>query len=205
MSTLKITCVGDGTVGKTSLLYGFANNQLPSEYNPTVYDNYTASLTFKNKSYTLGLWDTAGQDEFDSIRVLSYPDTDVFLICFSVCHPNSFKNIKAKWYPELLKNNIKAPIILVGTKIDLLENETFRKQMSEKEVLPISKDMATNLKNEIKAKYYLECSSITAKGVKEVFEKCIEVLQEPEETNLIKKDSKDLGSNSSSNKKCIIL
>lgn len=191
-------------MGKTSLLYGFANNQLPSEYNPTVYDNYTASLSFKQKTYTLGLWDTAGQDEFDSIRVLSYPDTDVFLICFSVVHPNSFKNIKAKWYPELLKNNIKSPIILVGTKIDLLNNENFLKQMSEKEQRPITKDQAIQLQKEIKARFYVECSSITAKGVKEVFEKCVESLETEEPINN-SPNTKISSSTISPNKKCIIL
>ena len=50
---------------------------------------------------SLGLWDTAGQDDYDRLRPLSYPDTDVFLICFSIVNPNSFANVADKWSPEI--------------------------------------------------------------------------------------------------------
>lgn len=49
-----------------------------------------------NKPISLGLWDTAGQEDYDRLRPLSYPQTDVFLICFSVVSPPSFDNVKAK-------------------------------------------------------------------------------------------------------------
>lgn len=46
--------------------------------------------------YTLGLFDTAGQEDYDRLRPLSYPQTDVFLICFSVVAPASFENVREK-------------------------------------------------------------------------------------------------------------
>lgn len=46
--------------------------------------------------YTLGLFDTAGQEDYDRLRPLSYPQTDVFLVCFSVVSPSSFENVKEK-------------------------------------------------------------------------------------------------------------
>ena len=63
---------------------------------------------------TLSLWDTAGQENYDRVRPLGYPNTDVFLMCLSVVEPNSFNNIKAKWYPEIDHHCHGVPIILVG-------------------------------------------------------------------------------------------
>jgi small GTP-binding protein len=48
------------------------------------------------KTISLGLWDTAGQEDYDRLRPLSYPQTDVFLICFSVVSPPSFENVRTK-------------------------------------------------------------------------------------------------------------
>lgn len=63
---------------------------------------------------SLGLWDTAGQEDYDRLRPLSYPQTDVFLICFSVASPSSFENVTSKWYPEIKHHCPDAPMILVG-------------------------------------------------------------------------------------------
>ena len=49
----------------------------------------------------LGLWDTAGQEDYDRLRPLSYPQTDVFLCCFAVVSPDSYNNVKDKWIPEV--------------------------------------------------------------------------------------------------------
>lgn len=65
-------------------------------------------------SVSLGLWDTAGQEDYDRLRPLSYPQTDVFLICFSVASPSSFENVTSKWYPEIKHHCPDAPMILVG-------------------------------------------------------------------------------------------
>ena len=63
---------------------------------------------------SLGLWDTAGQEDYDRLRPLSYPQTDVFLICFSVVSPSSFENVTSKWCPEIKHHCADAPILLIG-------------------------------------------------------------------------------------------
>jgi GTPase SAR1 family protein len=74
------------------------------------------------KPINLGLWDTAGQEDYDRLRPLSYPQTDVFLVCFSVVAPASYDNVKTKWHPEVSHHCPNTPTILVGLKMDLRDD-----------------------------------------------------------------------------------
>uniref|UniRef100_A0A3Q4GA13 Cell division cycle 42 n=1 Tax=Neolamprologus brichardi TaxID=32507 RepID=A0A3Q4GA13_NEOBR len=92
---IKCVVVGDGAVGKTCMLIAFVTKAYPSEFIPTVLDNYSATVT-NGEKYNLGLWDTSGQEDYDRLRPLSYPQTDVFLVCFSVDSPESFQMVTNK-------------------------------------------------------------------------------------------------------------
>jgi len=166
--SLKLVVVGDGAVGKTCLLISYAKGEfLASEYVPTIFDNYVVELDASaggaKKKIELGLWDTAGQEEYDRIRPLSYPDSSVFLLCFSVVNKVSFQNVLDKWSPELQHYAPTVPIILVGTKSDLRETST--DCVSEKE--------AQDLVHKMKAVGFQECSAKTKTGVKEVMDAAI--------------------------------
>lgn len=68
--------------------------------------------------------DWSGQEDYDRLRPLSYPQTDVFLVCFSVTSPASFENVKEKWFPEVHHHCPGVPCLIVGTQVDLREDRS---------------------------------------------------------------------------------
>ncbi|KAF0035709.1 hypothetical protein F2P81_011021 [Scophthalmus maximus] len=181
MQTIKCVVVGDGAVGKTCLLISYTTNKFPSEYVPTVFDNYAVTVMIGGEPYTLGLFDTAGQEDYDRLRPLSYPQTDVFLVCFSVVSPSSFENVKEKWVPEITHHCPKTPFLLVGTQIDLRDDPSTVEKLAKNKQKPITPETAEKLARDLKAVKYVECSALTQKGLKNVFDEAILAALEPPE------------------------
>jgi len=176
MQSIKLVVVGDGAVGKTCLLIAYTSNSFPQEYVPTVFDNYSANVMVDGRMVSLGLWDTAGQEDYDRLRPLSYPGTDVFLLCFSVISPTSFANVKSKWFPEVSHHCPSAKMILVGTKIDLREDKDTVEGLKRKGQSPITSSEGMNLAREVGAVTYMECSALTQTGLKNVFDEAIKAV-----------------------------
>jgi len=168
---VKLVVVGDGAVGKTSLLIRFATGEFPNEYVPTVFENYTAQMKRETDVILLHLWDTAGQEDYDRLRPLSYPGADVVLLCFSTISQASYDAIKEKWAPEVHHFIPSIPHILVGTKIDLREEKHPDPNSGKFE--PITPEQGQKMANEINAIKYMEVSSKTGKGVQDVYNEAV--------------------------------
>ena len=180
MKHIKCVVVGDGAVGKTCLLISFTTNAFPGEYIPTVFDNYSTNVMYEDQAINLQLWDTAGQEDYKKLRPLSYPQTDVFIICFSLVSPTSLENVPNMWKPEIIEHCPETPFILVGMKCDLRDEfEEHADEFKQKGMEPIPQTRGEQMKKQIGARAYVECSALKQYHLKEVFDEAIKVVLHP--------------------------
>jgi Ras-related C3 botulinum toxin substrate 1 len=165
MLTIKAVVVGDGAVGKTSALISYTTNQFASDYMPTVFDNYSANVMVDGQVTHLMLWDTAGQEDYDRLRPLSYPQSDVMLVCFDVNSRPSMNNVRNKWLPEVRYHAADTPVLLVGTKVDL--------RSASRGGNAVTKEEGEQFAAAEQCAGYRECSSLTQEGLKGVFDAAI--------------------------------
>ncbi|KAK9472806.1 small GTPase superfamily [Dipodascopsis tothii] len=166
----KLVIVGDGACGKTCLLIVFSKGTFPEVYVPTVFENYVADVEVDGRHVELALWDTAGQEDYDRLRPLSYPDSNVILICFSIDSPDSLDNVQEKWISEVIHFCQHLPIILVGCKKDLRFDTKTIEELQKTSQRPVTVEEGQAVAEKIGAIKYLECSARTHEGVREVFE-----------------------------------
>lgn len=172
----KLVVVGDGGCGKTCLLTVYAENRFPEEYVPTVFENLITMIPSPldpSKIIELALWDTAGQEDFDRLRPLSYNDTDVILVVFACNHRPSLLNVQDKWHPEMAHFCESVPLLLICTKTDLRNDPNTTSLMAAQGTKPITPLEGEKVAKEIGAKRYLECSAKEGRGVREVFDAAI--------------------------------
>ena len=134
------------------------------------FDNYVADIEVEGKEIELVLWDTAGQEDYDRLRPLSYPDTDVILLCFSIISPDSFINVPEKWAPEVRHFCPNVPVILVGNKLDVRNDKVVINELERSKQTPIKYEQGRQMAEKINAFAYLECSAKTKDGVRTVYE-----------------------------------
>jgi cell division control protein 42 len=123
-----------------------------------------------DEPYTLGLFDTAGQEDYDRLRPLSYPQTDVFLVCFSVTSPASFENVREKWFPEVHHHCPGVPCLIVGTQVDLREDTSVKDKLAKQRMAPVKREDGERMARELGAVKYVECSALTQYKLKDVFD-----------------------------------
>uniref|UniRef100_A0A336MCT3 CSON013930 protein n=1 Tax=Culicoides sonorensis TaxID=179676 RepID=A0A336MCT3_CULSO len=160
-----IVVVGDGAVGKTSLLYRFHNDDYNDEYQATVYEESEFVVEIEGKRHIVKLHDTAGQEGYERLRKVIYSMADIFLLCYSVEDRQSFFNVQ-RWASELRKECKDVPIVLCATKTDL--RSTVLNCVTTME--------GQDMRMDIKAKAFVECSSLSNQGVKNAIHTTIKTM-----------------------------
>ena len=171
MHTVKCVVVGDSGVGKTCLLIAYTSNSFPEDYIPTTFELFCANLMIQSKSVRIDLWDTRGHEEYDRLRPISYSDTDVFLLCFSVVSVVTFDHIRTKWIDEVRRHSPTSKVFLVGTKTDLRNDPATLERLKDEKVDCVTLEKGQELARELGVCGYVEVSARTQSGVKDVFEK----------------------------------
>jgi len=165
----KVVVIGDGGCGKTSLLNVFTRGFFTQIYEPTVFENYVHDIHVDDQMIELSLWDTAGQEDFDRLRSLSYAETHVVMLCFSVDNPSSLDNIESKWIDEILEYCPGVKLVLVALKCDLRDDRDVKERLIRYGQRPVEYEEGLATARRIRASRYLECSSKHNRGVEQVF------------------------------------
>lgn len=166
---LKIVIVGDGGCGKTSLLMVYAKGDFPEKYAPSVFEKYTTTISLGGKEIKLNLYDTAGQEDYDRLRPLSYQEANMVLVCFDVTNPTSFDNVLIKWFPEVRHFCREIPVILIGCKTDLRKDKECTRKLKALNQDPITYTQGEETRQQMNADLYLECSAKYQENVEDIF------------------------------------
>ncbi|WAR19784.1 CDC42-like protein [Mya arenaria] len=168
---IQCTLVGDGMVGKTCLSLAFAGTATPTDsYVATVFENYAGKTHVNGDEYTVSIFDSAGQHDYESLRRFTYEDSEVFVVCFSAVDRDSFESVKDFWVPEMKKNMArKKPVILVATQTDLRNTADYDSDV------PVTSQEGKGMAGDIGAVAYVECDVNSQTTVRHVFSEVVQV------------------------------
>ena len=175
MENVKVVFVGDGAVGKTCMIISYTTDSFPTDYIPNVFDNCQANIMVNGRQVSVALWDTPGQDDYDRLRPLSYPNTDVFIICYSIISSTSLENVKNKWIPEIRRRCPNTPFLLVGTKSDLRQDAHALEKLKARGASIVDVARAEKKGQDLSAARVMECSAKTQVGLQDVFYEAVDV------------------------------
>jgi len=175
------------------------------EYNPTVFDSYNVNVMVDGRTVGLTIWDTAGQDDYNALRPLSYPQTNVFILCYSVTNQESLDHVAGYrrygegWEVELKHHCPGVPIILAGLKADLLDDA-----QSQSKIVPFTKALEVGF--QIGAVKTMEVSSLTGRNVKILFDEAIRAAMAPKKSSRSsERDPLTGGSSTDDGCQCVLL
>ena len=165
---IKCVVVGDSDTGKKELCLTFSAGNFPTEYVPNVFHDYQVDISVDGSPVTLGIFDTSGDENYDRVRSLSYPQTDVFVLLVNVVSPSTHDSAEFTWVPEIRHHCPGVPVLLVGTHIDLREDQKVLSELEKVGEKPKDFMDGKLLAEGIGAEKYMECSAKRNHGVNEV-------------------------------------
>ncbi|CAD8114246.1 unnamed protein product [Paramecium primaurelia] len=193
--SIKLIVLGDANVGKVDILLSYIKDQISQDFIPKVFENYTITTVVDGKKINLSLWDTAGQETYNRLRILSYGQADVFLIVFSIIDEQSFQNAVTKWYQDVEVPELKnVPKIFVGNNKD---------QRNLSNPSHVQYEAAKSKIDQLQCQY-LECSSQTQEGIKEVFDQAIKKVLQVKGQKSESTSSKNQNGSNQEKEKCLI-
>lgn len=154
----QLTIIGRGECGKTSIISRFLRDEFKEEISATPIECENFDFEVREKKYRLKIWDTSGQDDYSRFRTLTLPMSDYVLICYSITDPMSFYEVESTLLQMVkVKGKEDAKVLLVATKKDMRTDDN------------ISKEEGIIMGKKIGALEFIECSSLTGEGIKEIF------------------------------------
>jgi len=112
----KVVLVGTPGSGITTFLFRVSYGYFPEEYTPSVMDVLVRQTSVGGRDLELRFWDTACHEDYNRLRPLAYPETDVFVLCYSFQNPLSMNEVATKWYPEVRGHRPQAKIVVLGLR-----------------------------------------------------------------------------------------
>ena len=166
--SFSISVLGTGGVGKSALTLRFIRDIFVEEWDPTIEDAYRKTFETDDKMCTVEILDTAGQDDFLSLRPQWMIEKDAYVFVYSKISENSVQELEHFFeLHQQINQDKKVPIILVANKKDLVN--------SSKEV--VSQEAGMKIAQRYRAKY-IETSAFSGENVEEVFKECIRQIRE---------------------------
>ncbi len=159
---IKVTLIGDSSVGKTSIINRFCKNIFEQNLSSTLGANYCQKIIEKDgKNIRLDLWDTAGQEKYRAIGRHFYRESHIVCLVYDITNKESFENVKSIWYPELMEHGEKLKIIgLIGNKNDRYLDEN------------VDEKNAKEFADEIQA-LYKKTSALDNTGIEDLFDELV--------------------------------
>merc|ERR1711988_643890 len=125
----KLVLVGDGGVGKTTLVKRHLTGEFTSKYVPTLGVEVSSLQFHTNRGIvTFNVWDTAGQEKFGGLRDGYYTGGDCGVIMFDVTSRITYKNVP-NWHRDIVRVCENIPIVLVGNKVDVKDRQVKAKNI----------------------------------------------------------------------------
>ena len=129
----KIVLLGSGAVGKSSLTVQYVQGVFVEKYDPTIEDSYRKQVVLDGRTCMLEILDTAGTEQFTSMRDLYIKNGQGFILVYSITSQSSFNEVSEFWEQlRRVKGDESIPLLLVGNKSDLEEQRVVGQDQGRK-------------------------------------------------------------------------